>query len=457
MRGTSMVPFVAVAALGAALLAGASALAGQTVPESDGPAPTLTLDDALGRALERDPELEAAHAQVDAAAAGRAQARAGLATVARGSGTLNHFQEPMVVAPLHGFDPTDPPAFDPTLVQARLDLGWTVFDGGARGARIDAARAREAGADAGAAGARMDAILEVLDAYLRIRGARDALDAQRAREETLAAERARAERFVAEGAAARVELLRAEAELDEARARGVGAEAALAVAEAELARLVGLSPEAVCGSTLEELRSVAAQPSPVAGGPAADHPLLLEARGRVAAAEAGAREARAAWLPRIAGTGSFVEYRSGAGDHIGEWQLGVRLEYPLFSGGARRARVAEAQAEARRVHAEARAVERALATASDRAQAAVVEAAARAEALATALARFEELARMEALALDEGVGVQADYLRALTGLHDARVGLAEARRAAVLARVRLVRIEGRLDLDWIRTNLEAGR
>ena len=138
-----------------------------------GAADTLTLAGALTVALERDPHLMAAGA--DAAAAGRVQARAAWLPSLIGSGTVTRFQEPMVVAPLHRFDPNSPPDFDRTLAQGRLTLGWTVFDGGARRARIAAAGARVTGADAGAAAARADAVLAVLEAYLRVLGARDAL------------------------------------------------------------------------------------------------------------------------------------------------------------------------------------------------------------------------------------------------------------------------------------------
>ena len=93
----------------------------------------------------------------------------------------------------------------------------------------------------------------------------------------------------------------------------------------------------------------------------------------------------------------------------------------------------------------------------DQAEAAVAEAEARTQALASAVARFDELARVEALALGEGSGVQADYLRALAGLHSARVALADAGRAAVVARARLARALGRLDTAWTQTQLEAVR
>ncbi|MSR37183.1 MAG: TolC family protein [Gemmatimonadetes bacterium] len=449
---------IAVAVMAFALLPHArpGALDAQVVPGAAQPNDTVTLNDALTIALERDPRLAAAQAGVDAAFAGRVQARAAWLPALSTSGVVTRFQEPMVVAPLHGFDPGSPPAFDRTLAQGRLTLGWTVFDGGARRARVAAAGARLTSADAGVADARVEATLDVIEAYLRVLATRDAVAAQRTREMQLEEERARAERLVTEGAAPRLELLRAGAEQDAVRAEGVGTGAAQIVAEAELARLLGIPAERVAAAALIEVRPVAA-PLPVSTAPAPDHPLLLEARGRVAGAEALVREAKSAWLPQVHGTGALVEYGSGSGDFSGEWQAGLQVEYAIFAGGARRARADEAQAEARRAAAQERAVEDALGRAISQAQAAVAEAEARALALASAVVRFDELARVEALALQEGSDVQADYLRALAGLHRARVGLADARRAVVLTRARLARAQGVLDEAWTRIQLEIER
>src|SRR5690606_19727595 len=112
------------------------------------------------------------------------------------------------------------------------------------------------------------------------------------------------------------------------------------------------------------LRDVAVAPGATTeptGSPEEAHPLLLRARSRVAAAEALVREAAAARLPRITGAGGLVEYGRGLEPHAREWQAGLEVELPLFTGGARRAGVEEARARARRAAAEADALEEALA------------------------------------------------------------------------------------------------
>ena len=71
-----------------------------------------------------------------------------------------------------------------------------------------------------------------------------------------------------------------------------------------------------------------------------------------------------------------------------------------------------------------------------------------------AVSRFAELARVERLALEEGVGMQSDWLRAEAGLFQARAGLAEARHRVLSARIAWARATGRLDLRGITELLE---
>ena len=122
----------------------AGPLVAQRVPQSSaGEQPdTLTLLDALTAAVERDP----ARAAADAAGAGREHAQAAQFPQLAASRSLIRFEEPMVVSPLHGFDPTDPPEFDRTLSQGRLSLRWTLLDGGARQAPGSPPRARASAA-----------------------------------------------------------------------------------------------------------------------------------------------------------------------------------------------------------------------------------------------------------------------------------------------------------------------
>ncbi|HZD05653.1 MAG TPA: TolC family protein, partial [Longimicrobiales bacterium] len=164
----AIAPALVVPLMSALALPGGGRAAPRTVPSD-----TLTLADAVRRALELDPAV--AEAEADRAAATAAVKVAGaarfpsLSSVAQGT----RFEEPMVVAPIHAFDLSRAPSFDRTLVQGRAELAWTLWDGGARGARIEGARATDAAGRASVRSARQQSLGALLEAYLAVLTARD--------------------------------------------------------------------------------------------------------------------------------------------------------------------------------------------------------------------------------------------------------------------------------------------
>lgn len=431
-------------------LAGVPALA-MPSPALAQRADTLGLTSLLERALATHPAARGARARVEAAEAGVGQARAAyLPSLGLGATAARH-QEPMVVAPLHGFDPTQPPLFDRTLYQGQLAAGYTLYDGGGRSAR--ARRAAELLDAAGAARREADATLlaRTTQAYLDVLTAREVRAAHVRRTEALAAERARVALLLEAGRAARVALLRAQAAESQARAERVRSQGDVLVAERELARLTGLPTETVAGAELAPLApSPAAQPANGEAAAPAVHRALAEA----AAARAGAQEARAALLPRLDLQGHYLGFAGGDVAPVGEWNAGVRVSWPVFTGGARSHAVALATAEAEAAEARAGLERLRVQAELDRAHAAWVAADAQAEALAAAVAQLEEVARIERLALETGAGVQTDYLAAEAALLEARAGLAHARHAASAARAWMAAATGALTPEWARRNLE---
>jgi outer membrane protein TolC len=91
----------------------------------------------------------------------------------------------------------------------------------------------------------------------------------------------------------------------------------------------------------------------------------------------------------------------------------------------------------------------------DRAIAAYVSAHGRVAALEAAVRQSEEVARIEKLALNEGAGIQSDYLTAEAELFRARAALTDARALEILALVELARITGQLSEEWIAQNVES--
>ncbi len=211
---------------------------------------TLTLADAVDRALATHPSVAAARAGTDAAKAGVGEAKAAWWPSLSLSGSAMYWQEPMLVTPIHGFRPSVIPDFDETLFNVGLHLRSTLFDGGGRGARIDMARAQEEGADAQLREAEQALIDGVAVAYLTALDERTILAAHDSRIAALEAEADRARKVFDAGRAARVEVLRAEATLESARALRAGSVGALDVATRDLARWISASPEETAASLL---------------------------------------------------------------------------------------------------------------------------------------------------------------------------------------------------------------
>lgn len=419
---------------------------------------TITLARAVELALARHPSVIAALAREDAADAAVGVARAAWLPSLRTEASATRFQEPMIVAPLHGFEPGMVPAFDRTLIQGNVAAAWTLYEGGARSARIRQASALADAASAQRASAERLLMAETARAYLRVLLARDVLAAHAAQRTALTEELNRAQQLLDEGRAPRIAVLRVEAALARARADAAAAAIEHDAARADLARLTGVDAapvsvaeaaapaDADTAAAWDALRALAHEASPE----------LEAARARAAAAEAARAEARASFLPRVDLAARYNEYGSGAGDFDWEWQGGVLVSYPLFTGGARTRQSERATAEARAADAEAATVALRVTESVDRAFTAWRSAQARADALASALVQQQEVVRIERLALTEGAGTQTDYLVAEAELLRTRAAWTEAVHAAVGARIDLARITGELSPAWLAENLEQG-
>ncbi|HEU5261171.1 MAG TPA: TolC family protein [Gemmatimonadales bacterium] len=418
----------------------------------------LTLDQAVSRALDRYPSVLAARARRDAARAGIGEATAAWWPRLSVDGSAVRHQEPMIVAPLHGFDPTRPPEFDPTLLQGNVALSYTLFDGGVRSARVRQARAARATAEAGVEAAEAELIASVTTTYLGALTARGVLEAHDRRLAALTGERARVTQLLAEGTAAQVELLRVDAALAAAAADRVTAQQQLSLALRELARLVEQDRRTVTAGSLRAVRladtsRIEDEGSLITRARAAN-PDVERARQAVVTARAAHAAARAAWFPEIRLQGAYLGYGSGAGDFIAEWQGGARVSFPVFTGGARGSASARAAAQARSADSELALAERRIEAGVDQALSVVTEAATRRAALAAAVGHLMEVVRIERLRLEAGAGVQTDYLRAEAELLSARASELEARHAEISARVELARVTGDLTPAVLRRIVE---
>lgn len=431
-----------------------------TIPTSVSDTARLTLARAVRAALATYPSVGAAKATAASRRAAVGRAVSGRWPDLSLRASAHQYQEPVVVRPIHGFTPGTAPPFDETLLEAGLYLDYTLWDFGAREARVRSGRQAASAAGAARTAAAQGVVADVADAYLAALGLRRVVAAHDRRIDALRSERERVRQLREVGRAARVELLRVEAALAGARSDREGVRAELRVVAGELARLTGLRAEAVRPGGLAD----AAWTGPglpaldeLTGRAVAHSPAVERARRQRAAAGAGHDVARAARWPELRLGGAWVDRGSDDGDFRAEWNVGVCLAVPLFTGGRVEAGVQEARAEEEAAVQRVRLAETAVARAVDRARASVVETTSRVESLERAAESQAEVARIEKLRLETGTGTQTDYLDAEAELLTVRASLARTRYAALRARVELARATGELDAPWIEENLEERR
>ena len=430
--------------IGSLLIASFLAFPGAVATQS------LTLADAAEAALRSHPAVHATGARADAADQAASAARGARLPSFAVTGSMTRFDEPMVVAPLHAFDPTRPPTFDRTLVQLQAGAKYTVFDAGARSSRIEQADALAEAARFGSEATEMGLLEQVATAYLGTLTSRAVLHAATAQVSAVQEEAARAERHFDAGTAAEVELLRARAALLDARARHVSARAGVGLAERSLARVMGVPTNEVEGRGLADVIATDRE----SNSASVESPVVSMAARVVNAATARLAERQSTRLPKLEVGAGLRDFGSLDSNHAVEWQAGVQISWPLFTGGARSAGILRAEAEVRAARGDLALAELQAESEIDGAATAVQEAEARAQALEAAVTQWTEVARIEALSVEAGVGVQSDLLRAQASLFQARAGHAQARYDAISALVSLARAEGTLDMNWMNAVLE---
>jgi outer membrane protein TolC len=440
---------------GAAELATLAAAALLAAPWSAVPAsasPPLTLVAAVERAQARYPTIEAARQATAAAEAGLGEAGAARYPSLRFTTRATQHDEPMLVTPIHAFRPNLLPPFSETLFQSSLDLSYPITDGGARGARIDQARARRDAAGADLQSAAQALTASVVATYLEVLSEHQILAAHEQRLRALLAEEERVRALKAEGRAAEIDVLRIEAALASASAEETRLRTGIDIAERELARLTGADPAETRGPVLAPVAladTAAGDRAALAAQVLANSPELAAARERHAASAAGLAAAKGARWPQLDLGASLMDWRDDGGNHSTEWQAGVRLQQAIFEGGAIRERIAGARAEQDRAAGALRLAELEAEARLDRALGAVGDARAQVSSLERARDRFAEVARIERVRLAAGPGTQSDYLAAEAELLAARASLVEAKHREIAARVELARVTGGLDRAWL--------
>jgi outer membrane protein len=307
------------------------------------PAQALSLNEAASLALQNDPRLRAAGDAVQAFKAQVDEARAGYrpsASLSASTGLSRYYLSPSITSSLpFNFSGTGNPN------NATLQASQPLYTGGLTSAQVDASKSQLEGARQNESGTRQQLLLDAAAAYLDVK--RDRIDIELAQANVAALERdlSDTQKRYDTGMATRTDTSQAQARLAEAQANLKRAEANAQVGEAAFVRIVGVAPDnlssdwptpAVPGSLNQALANAGLTPS------------VLAAEAQRRSAESQIDVARAGYYPSVAIDGSAAAQGDTKidADRYRDWAVQLKATLPLYTGGATRAKVSAAKAQA---------------------------------------------------------------------------------------------------------------
>ena len=340
----------------------ARAFAAQSAPQSGAVAGPLTIEQAVQIALSRNDGLKATEQRVRESEAGVAEARAGfLPSVNLNFAYTPSQASPLLRIPAGAFGPTEQ-TFRANFVREnvmRVDLQQPVYTGGRLEHALGAQLATREVARLGVERTRQTLTLRVYETFyaalMNEQGLR--VNEEGVQIATRHLELARA-RFDA-GTAARLDVLRAEVELANARARLIRARSASDVSVQALRTVLALRPEEALtlSGTLNELPAIPMRPALDTAIEA--RPDLRAFGEQRTAAQHGIALASASLKPTLAFTGNLQYQEDGLSNLLEgtnrSYQLGLSFGVPLFNRPRAAAQRAAATARVREVEFGARA------------------------------------------------------------------------------------------------------
>ena len=330
----------------------APAVAGQG-PEA---APqNVTLADAVRKALEKNPTVEAAVAYAQAVHEGIAEARAARYPrvdfsegFTRGNNPVYVFGGLLTERQFTagdfglGFLNTPPPL---DIFRTQFTAALPLYDAGQTGRRIKDAKLSAQGAGENGQRTRQEVIFNVVKAYTDELLARENALVAEAGAKSAQSDLHRAEARQDEGQAVPSDFLSAQVQLAQAQEDLLQANNAVELAHAALNVAMGLSEDAATTieSGLKESNFETGALTDRQQRALKSRPDLLEAGLGVERAANGSRMAHAEFLPKVNAFGSWEEdnetFLTRGGNN---WTAGVSLNFNVFDGGANRARLAAA-------------------------------------------------------------------------------------------------------------------
>jgi len=307
--------------------------------------PTITIDEAIDAALAHSPQMAQAMGSLTNAGANERSALGSyLPSLSFSTGGSRRSSEI--------FNPTTN-----TMVRSDASVGYNaglnssidLFTGGRRGAEMERARADLTAADAGLVQQKYSVILNTKRAFFEVLRSGELIRVSKLRLERAEEALEAAERRAKVGSATESDVLRARLEVTNARQALLRAENQKTSGSYELGRLVG-APGAVEADPDGALvvKELDLDREMLVEEVLRQAPAIRSALASADAAEAGAKAARAQYLPTISASAGYnlANQEVSLATSNKSWSLGFSLSYPIFNRFQREANVQRANVQA---------------------------------------------------------------------------------------------------------------
>ena len=403
----------------------------------------LSLEEAVGIALETQPQIQARLSDYMAAAYRVDQAFAPLLPQLTGSWTAARTRTVTTTTSSQTSSAANGViirGFDQTTI-ARVSLSQVIFDFGKTFASTEAARRLAEVAQEDVELQRQLITLTVKESFININFARRLIRVQEQALERADLNLRSARGFFEVGTRPKSDVARAEVDVANARVDVIRARNAERLARVALNTAMGVRADTPT-QVLDNLvyQAITIDRAQLLGEALAQRPEHKQARLRVDEAEARARRAFRDFFPDINGVGSYGGARS---DFSEVWELRLELSWSIFDGGNRLARFRESKANIDGAQARVKATELDISREVEQAQLNVTEAQERIGAAQTAVASAQENFRLAQGRFDAGVGTILELTDAQLFLTQAQNTEAQALADYRIAVARLERAIGR--------------
>lgn len=401
--------------------------------------PSFTLSKVIDFALKNEPKLaglgkdiEAAKYAIDATKGER------WPKLDLGAG-ITRYRYPTPTSPIAGSPQSGGfPEFDKDIYDAGVFLKIPIYRGGRLVKNVEIAEISRSVAERALHQGRQELVFNLTSVYYKILELEALLKAHEQNVRQLEEHRRVTEQFVKAGTAAQVDLMKTDVELAHARQQVLATQNAGAAAYALLRSLMGVDENWPQFTVTAEPLPEKEYPREEEGLKAAlgQRPDYLKVKARTELFQARLDLVKGKRLPSVDLAGEYGEKAGDTFSFKDNWNIGLRLSYPLFDSGVTRAEINKGMVELERINEELRAVRLSIIQEVREAYLAVADAEKRLSVANEAISSAEENLRVEQLKYETGAGTTRDVidaqtalLRAKTDRHQASYDLLTAKAA----------------------------